>query len=560
MKFLSRPLCAVVVFLLPLVGRAASPAAADAADSATNAPQTQAAGQDTAAKPPVIHVQSNLVLVDVVVTKHGAPVKGLTKDKFRVLENGKEQELKVFDEHTETQQATVVKAPELPPNTYSDFSPYSPSNAVTVLLLDALNTQATDQAKVRTDMLAYLKKIPPGTRMAVFTLSSRLRMIQGFSADPSVLAKAITKKGDIAQSIATDNHSNDAMEEVVYDMVQGGGATDDAIEVQQFAADLQSFNTAQQEQITVDAMRQIAHYLSAIPGRKNLIWFSGSFPLNLDPVAPDSRIPLKDSTTGDSVGDPRNPNSVNTIRDFAAEVRETDRLLTAARIAVYPVDAHGLVSMQSSFDASTSQASVLGLAAALGPAAQTRQITNAQMQAAAQIQSGDDTIEQIAADTGGKAFVKTNGFEDAIKQALADGANYYTVGYVPQGNDDGQFRHIKVKLDGGYELDYRDGYYADTPGHGANSGATTMKEAVQFGAPPPSEIPLQGAGHLFNGPSCAGLHAGLRPGGRGRQSPEASGHALPDRLHGGRAPLCLPEDAGRRGAGAAGVHRAGLQR
>jgi hypothetical protein len=100
----------------------------------------------------------------------------------------------------------------------------------------------------------------------------------------------------------------------------------------------------------------------------------------------------------------------------------------------------------------------------------------------------DQSLHQIAADTGGKAFVNTNGFQDALKQALADGANYYTIGYVPEGKDDGQFRRIKVNVNGSYQLAYRDGYYADTPGHGADTGASATKEAIQFGAPPPSDI------------------------------------------------------------------------
>jgi hypothetical protein len=100
----------------------------------------------------------------------------------------------------------------------------------------------------------------------------------------------------------------------------------------------------------------------------------------------------------------------------------------------------------------------------------------------------DLTIQQIAADTGGKAFVNTNGFQEAIQQALADGANYYTIGYLPQLKDYSSFRRIKVSVNGGYQLAYRDGYYADSAQSAANSSASTMKEAIQFGAPPPSDI------------------------------------------------------------------------
>ena len=157
---------------------------------------------ETAANAPVIKVQSNLVLVDVVVTKNGVPVKGLTSDKFRVLENGKQQELKVFEVHTEEQQratagnAPAPKAPELAPNNYSDFSPYPPSSAVNVLLLDALNTPSTDQA-LRPEAGAGIPQEDPSGNAdgGLYFVLSQLRMIQGFTADASLLAKADYRQG-----------------------------------------------------------------------------------------------------------------------------------------------------------------------------------------------------------------------------------------------------------------------------------------------------------------------------------------------------------------------------
>ena len=35
--------------------------------------------------------------------------------------------------------------------------------------------------------------------------------------------------------------------------------------------------------MTLEAMQQLARYLAGIPGRKNVVWFSGSFPIALDP-------------------------------------------------------------------------------------------------------------------------------------------------------------------------------------------------------------------------------------------------------------------------------------
>ena len=117
------------------------------------------------------------------------------------------------------------KPRQFPPNTYSDFTPYPPSSAVSVLLLDSMNTLITDQSFVRQKVLAYLKQVPPGTRMAVFTLSTRLRMIQGFTADPDEVVKAITAKDEVAISLADDARiSWDSQEEQVASIPSLGGA------------------------------------------------------------------------------------------------------------------------------------------------------------------------------------------------------------------------------------------------------------------------------------------------------------------------------------------------
>ena len=55
--------------------------------------------------------------------------------------------------------------------------------------------------------------------------------------------------------------------------------------LQQFEAEQQSFQLQLRARYTLDALNQLARYMSALPGRKNLIWFSGSFPVNILPDA-----------------------------------------------------------------------------------------------------------------------------------------------------------------------------------------------------------------------------------------------------------------------------------
>jgi len=101
-------------------------------------------------------------------------------------------------------------------------------------------------------------------------------------------------------------------------------------------------------------------------------------------------------------------------------------------------------------------------------------------------------MQQIAEETGGEAFVNTNGLKDAVAQAISDGSHYYTVGYAPALKEyDGAFRHIRVDVEGGYQAAYRRGYYADDPTKAAvnpQASLNPMNAAVVRGAPPLAEI------------------------------------------------------------------------
>lgn len=461
-----------------------------------------AAPTPQASSVPSLQVHSDLVLVDVVVTKNGVPVQGLTKDKFRVFENGKNQDLKTFEEHAQPEQAesqnnAAAQAPKLGANNYSDFPQYSPSSSMNVLLLDGLNTPTTDQAYVRKQMLDYLGKVPPGTRLAVFTLASRLRMVQSFTTDSSLISKAISGKDDLADSVLLDRGDQSQLSQMQITMSQWSALEMAEIELRQFQADLKSYEFDERQRMTLEALQQIAHYLGTIPGRKNLIWFSGSFPL----FVPSDR----------ADHNPVQQDPWEAMRNYSTEIKQTDVLLSDARVAVYPVDARGLVSRETSntadndpadlgqFTSRTTYGDIQNNTGRKGkngtlmpdPEISLNALDDAHRNLAAEIGYEHQTMQQIAADTGGKAFVDTNGLEAAVSQALADGANYYTIGYMPPFKDDGQFRRIKVDVKGGYQLEYREEYYAKSEENattGPQTMASEMKTAMEFGAPPPSDI------------------------------------------------------------------------
>ena len=465
-------------------GQAAPPQAAPptAAPTAAAPLQNSAAGAAPQTPAPVIHANANLVVLDVVVTDRGSVVHGIDRSRFHVAEDGKEQAISSFEEHQPAPiPAEGYKPVALPPHTYSNAPLYPQATAFNVLLLDGLNTPIDKQTDVRKQMIEYMGKIAPGTSLAVFTLSSRLRMITGFTTDTSQLTKALqSAKTTSRTSDVTGSGLSVANTDTTLDNWSGTSATSDAgAMLEQWEADITSFQTDERVRMTLDAFQQLALYLGAIPGRKNIIWFSASFPIGIDP----------DTTM---------MNGFDAARMYADQIRQTSEDLTAARVSVYPVDARGLMNF-STIDASYTPSGGIssggsggfgrggrspGMGTPMAKDTHNNMVTNAEEEA---------SMRQIAKETGGKAYVNTNGLKDAVADAIANGSSYYTITYVPENkNFNGSFRKLQVRVDGGgFNLAYRDGYYADPADKVAAHDATQITPilaAMLHGAPPATQV------------------------------------------------------------------------
>jgi VWFA-related protein len=511
-------------FPIALAGFLTSVLALSAQDSAPPPPPAQAAArQSTQAAPqsgnPAIRTSSNLVIVDVVVSDDGKPVKGLQQQSFHIFEDGREQTIKVFEEHNSVSASQIRKPPVLPPNTYTNLPESSVTSAANVLLLDALNTPMKDQMYVRKQMMEYLKNIPAGTRIAIFTLASKLRIVQGFTSDSTPLLAALSDKRNLPRASPLLPDPNDATATNLVSGLQDMGASTLAIaSLQQFQADEAAFQIDMRVQYTLDAFKQLAAYLGSVPGRKNLIWFSGSFPLNLDPDA--------------SLTD-----AFSVMRQYSDQLKATSDLLAASRVAVYPVDARGLFTAPM-FDAANQGANYSGVShgtssmgggaspgAHAGGAARPRNSGSASdpnsfardsskfFQSTA---AEHATMQELAQDTGGRAFYDTNGIKEALANAIENGENYYTLAYVPDdAKFDGKFRKIQVKLpERNHQLAYRQGYFADAPtAHSSNALLTPSSSAIQRGSPASSQILFKMRVLPSDDPALKGLASQAGPAG-----------------------------------------------
>ena len=412
---------------------------------------SQTAAPDSGNTVATIKSKVRLVLVDVVVTNgKGDAVTGLQKQDFEILEDGKPQTISTFEEHHGAP-PTQIKVPAMPPHVYTNFPVTQTADSVNVLLLDALNTPSRDQSYVHSQMIKYMKTIPPGTRVAIFTLASRLRMLQGVTTDSSELLAVLNRAqaGPQQSPLLPSNAEADADQRMIDFMEENSSgpstapataamaAVDPINAMKQFLADTAAFQTEQRVGITLQALQQLARYLSSVPGRKNVIWFSGSFPSGILPNS-DLVDPFTSTDT------------------FQEDIRKTTDLLTAGQVALYPIGAEGLAP-DMAFEANAQE-----IGEKRPSLAMQDQVKHLQTGEVAR-DSNHSSMDQLAKDTGGQAFYNTNGLNDALTRVVNNGTRYYSLAYTPSNSTmDGKYRRIQVKLLKGKDsLAYRRGYYAD---------------------------------------------------------------------------------------------------
>jgi VWFA-related protein len=413
----------------------------------------------------VLQVVARRIAVDVVVTdSKGHPVRGLTRDDFKVFEDGTPQSVRSFDphvlEHT-TGPAQLNKPLDLPPHTYANLVRAPEDGPVTVLLYDVLNTPTQAMPYAHQAMVKFLKSQPPGSRTAIFVLSDKLHMLQGFTDDETRLLTAINgKSAGTQQSTYLLNAANSGAPttDLANDQPQGPvdpsatGPTSVLAEMNSMEQMEQLFQLQERLDLTVNAFAEIARFLSALPGRKNLLWLSGSFPGSILPDAD----PAANGTSA----------SFGMTLDSEREMKIANDLLNAAHVSVYPVDVRGL-QVDPAFSAASN--------AKTAPVKST--FSN-------QLNAEHSTMDDIADNTGGHAFYNTNGLTQAMQEARDQGSVYYTLTYSPSnGNFNGAMRHIRVQLDKtGYQLSYRRNYFADATNPAGNIGVLAAN-AVAPAAP-----------------------------------------------------------------------------
>jgi VWFA-related protein len=379
--------------------------------------------------------RTELVLVPVVVTdKSGKHIQGISKDAFRIEENGKEQKVATFEELQTGTVRPSVRVEEI--QGYSNFAlrdshPYR----VTIIVLDLLNTPYLAQTEAKRQLVKYLSRsLRRDEPTALFGLNRKgLHQLVSFTTDPMVLMAAMRKvRGEISQGEVNDS-SMEKMDELTASMQDSSNQA--AQQIADFMNDAEATIAAfQQRQAiteTLESFNQIARAYSAVPGRKTLIWASAGFPFMIDDPQSFARMGL----------------------DMAQDYEATWRSLMSANIAVYPVDVQGLVNSDFQTGGRMS-ATRSGFRGSGSLNSQMRMPYDRHQQ---QVMS----LRAFADSTGGRACANDNDLASCFARAVEDSSAYYMLGFYLSPDDRAPgWRKLKVKVAAeGAHVHAREGFY-----------------------------------------------------------------------------------------------------
>jgi VWFA-related protein len=356
-----------------------------------------------------IRVTTKLITVSVIVRdKHGYPVTGLNKQDFVLLDEKKPQPIQAFS----MEKAEVLASPErtLPSDTYSNEigREEMPSN-LTIILLDSLNTDFSSRAYPHSQIRKLLLTLHPQDRVALYALDPGLRVLHDFTSDVSTLLAALERIEDRALQ-DVDVPASDLSNSLAW-RVAALASKEEVTHREQV--------TRNRTNATAEALRTIADHVSYLPGRKNLIWISADFPFYFE----FSNLQ-------------RTPDGKKIL--YPTDTEMVARALSNARIAVYPIDAQGLL-----------------------PGGADEMVSKTvDKQHAEMIKASN--MEALARRTGGRAYRDTNGIARSIRQTIDGSRVSYQLSFYPDNVTwDGSFHKLQVKVNRrDLHVEARDGYFA----------------------------------------------------------------------------------------------------
>lgn len=226
---------------------------------------------------PVFRSATQLVQVSVIAQDNkGKPVTDLRQDEFQIFDNTTQQEIRLFlADHSDAE----APAPQTP----GTFTNRIGSGGAAVLLFDRLfiepgNDVLKHSVHARQRALEALKAIPPGDRIAIYSLGCHFEVVHELTLDRhSLLAKLDAFKPGAApcadRSVPTVAETQSPIADPQANAAAALVKSHEMVGYAEVAGQREAYLGEHEFNVMAD-------HLAGIPGRKNLIWITSQFRLS----------------------------------------------------------------------------------------------------------------------------------------------------------------------------------------------------------------------------------------------------------------------------------------
>jgi VWFA-related protein len=347
-------------------------------------------------------IDVRVIGVDVVVTdKKGKPVTGLTKDDFRIFENGIEKPISNFYEiegKTATQ-AVVVPTPGAPAAAAPPKEEINEQLRRRIILyIDNLSLAPFNRNRVFKQMKEFVKDaMRPGDEAMVATYNRSLKVRTPFTRDPIQIQQTLDAiAGESAQGTANRSEFKD-----VTSRINDAETYEDATATARAYAQSVEHDLRQ----SVESISGLLTTLAGVEGKKILVLTTEGFQIQpgreaftlIDEVAREKG--WQSSSMLEAMG----------FNDNAL-IESIAKTANANGITIYPIHAGGLSAGNEGMTADNQQATSYNVTSAAAS-------------------NTTESLQLMAEMTGGVATARTNNFAGAFKNIIRDLDSYYSLGY-----------------------------------------------------------------------------------------------------------------------------------
>jgi VWFA-related protein len=399
---------------------------------------------------PTFKAQVEYVEVDALVTDAGGNfVRGLTKDDFQVLEDGKAQTISTFtlvDIPIERYTKPLGAALPVEPDVRTNERPFD--GRVYVMVIDDLHTSFARSIRVKNAARQFVQRyLGANDLMAIVHTRSANEANQEFTNNKRLLLAAIDKTTGYKLRSATAEKTDEYYR--TRDMRQSGDALNDPTDQER------TFNARS----TLDTLKNVADWFGGIHGRKKTILFvSEGIDYNINDVFANQ--------------------GASTVID---STREAIAAATKSNVSLYAIDPRGITSLGDE-----------DIEIGAYPDDPTVGVGSTSL--LNELRLSQDSLRVLADETGGFAAVNRNDFTTAFDRIVRDNSSYYVMAYYPANPDKrpGRFHKIEVRVTRpGVTVRARRGY-ATPKTKAAASLTATSKTSPEIREAIDSPLPLSG--------------------------------------------------------------------